>query len=261
LISDLYPNNMKVLLLLITLITTLNTFSQSKKDQIEVLNLQLDSIKQVLILERTSALKNSASKDSVISSINSQIENQNDVISNLNSELSTVIRELDKTEEQTRSLQKLIALKSDSLKLLMSKKDNTDLDVELSYSALNKPAVASMKEIGDWLSQFNEASATSVTFIDEKTAKFYGGDEALLEVHGKVTLQNSVYKEGIIFSHRAEFEGSLYQLFIPLLKLSDVKRNIERLCKNMGGCLQPEEMEIKYEETDFGIKITWGGGC
>jgi len=109
--------------------------------------------------------------------------------------------------------------------------------------------------------QLNEASATSVTFIDEKTAKFYGGDEALLEVHGKVTLQNSVYKEGIIFSHRAEFEGSLYQLFIPLLKLSDVKRNIERLCKNMGGCLQPEEMEIKYEETDFGIKITWGGGC
>jgi len=124
---------MKVLLLLISLITTLNTFSQSKKDQIEVLNLQLDSIKQVLILERTSAHKNSASKDSVISSINSQIENQNDEISNLNSELSTAIRELDKTEEQNRSLQKLIALKSDSLKLLMSKKDNTDLDVELSY--------------------------------------------------------------------------------------------------------------------------------
>ena len=29
----------------------------------------------------------------------------------------------------------------------------------------------------------------------------------------------------------------------------------------MGGCVQPEEMEIKYEETEFGIKITWGGGC
>jgi len=29
----------------------------------------------------------------------------------------------------------------------------------------------------------------------------------------------------------------------------------------MGGCISPEEMEINYEVTEFGIKITWGGGC
>jgi hypothetical protein len=29
----------------------------------------------------------------------------------------------------------------------------------------------------------------------------------------------------------------------------------------MGGCNDPSEMEITYEKTEFGVKVTWGGGC
>jgi hypothetical protein len=156
-----------------------------------------------------------------------------------------------------------ISNKSDSLKLLrgINEIENTDTEFELKYSTLNKPATPSMNEIGDWLSQFTLNCNNSTIFFDKKTAEFYYGNEAILELHGKVTIQNSIYKEGIIFSERLEYEGSIYQLFIPLLNLTDVKKNVDKLCRNMGGCVQPEEMEIKYEETEFGIKITWGGGC
>ena len=41
---------MKSILLLITIIFSLNSFSQSKKDQIEILTQQIDSVKKVLNL-------------------------------------------------------------------------------------------------------------------------------------------------------------------------------------------------------------------
>ena len=131
----------------------------------------------------------------------------------------------------------------------------------LNYSKLNKPSTAVMENVDDWLSQFKLVCENSVTFLDRKTAEYYGGDQPILELHGKVTLSTFVYDVGITYTVRSEYEGALYQLFIPLLKLSDVKKHIERLCKNMGGCIQPEEMEITFEETEFGVKVSWGGGC
>ena len=241
----------------------MNSFSQSKKDQIQILTQQIDSVKQVLNLERTIAVKNLAKKDSIISIVNKQVEKLNDTINGLNSKLSTSNLELINRKNQIESMRTEISNKSDSLKLLrvINEIENTDAEFELKYSALNKPATASMNEIGDWLSQFTLNCDNSTTFIDKETANYYGGDDPILELHGKVTIQNLVYKEGILFSQRGEYEGSIYQLFIPLLNLTDVKKNIDKLCKNMGGCVQPDEMEIKYEETEFGIKITWGGGC
>jgi len=254
---------MKSILLLITIIFSLNSFSQSKKDQIEILTQQIDSVKKVLNLERKIAVENSVKKDSIISIGNKQVEKLYDTINVLNSKLSASNLELINRRNQIELMLTEISNKSDSLKLLrgINEIENTDTEFELKYSTLNKPATPSMNEIGDWLSQFTLNCNNSTMFFDKKTAEFYYGNEAILELHGKVTIQNSIYKEGIIFSERLEYEGSIYQLFIPLLNLTDVKKNVDKLCKNMGGCVQPEEMEIKYEETEFGIKITWGGGC
>jgi hypothetical protein len=152
---------------------------------------------------------------------------------------------------------------TDSLKLLLvhNNIENTTKEFEFTYSALNKPATAAMQEIEDWLSQFTLNCSNSILYYDKETAEFYGGDTPNLADFGKVTVVNSVYNEGIMFSQRFEYEGAIYQLFIPLINLTDVKKNIDRLCRNMGGCISPEEMEINYEVTEFGIKITWGGGC
>ena len=275
---------MKAILLLITVIFSLNSFSQSKKEQIQILTEQRDSVIGVLNFEKSVAFKNIAVKDSIIFIEIKQVEKLKDTISTLisklslsnleliskknqiesmQSKLSTSNLELDNKKNQIESMRTEILNKSDSLKLLkgINEIDNTDAEFELKYSTLNKPATPSMKEIGDWLSQFTLNCDNSIRFIDKEIANFYGGDEPILELHGKVAIQNLVYKEGILFSQRLEYEGVIYQLFIPLLNLTDVKKNIDKLCKNMGGCIQPEEMEIKYEETEFGIKITWGGGC
>ena len=65
---------MKSILLLITIIFSLNSFSQSKKDQIQILTQQIDSVKKVLNLERKIAVENSVKKDSIISIGNKQVE-------------------------------------------------------------------------------------------------------------------------------------------------------------------------------------------
>ena len=57
---------MKAILLLITVIFSLNSFSQSKKEQIQILTEQRDSVIGVLNFEKSVAFKNIAVKDSII---------------------------------------------------------------------------------------------------------------------------------------------------------------------------------------------------
>lgn len=133
-------------------------------------------------------------------------------------------------------------------------------EFEINYSILNKTAKAEMSDIHDWLVQFTMVSDNEISFYDAEIARLYGGDEPL-NVHGQVSISTQVYKEGIVYISRGEYEGVTYELFVPLLKLSDLKRIADRLFRNMGMCVSPEEMNIRYEETDYGIKVYWGGGC
>jgi hypothetical protein len=255
--------NMKAFVILICLVIQIQALSQSKKEQIYILNQRLDSLNQVLNFERNITIKNIGLKDSTISIINIQNDNLNDSINRLNSNLSSLNYDLMQEKSLIESLRNEFSTITDSLKLLLvhNNIENTTKEFEFTYSALNKPATAAMQEIEDWLSQFTLNCSNSILYYDKETAEFYGGDTPNLADFGKVTVVNSVYNEGIMFSQRFEYEGAIYQLFIPLINLTDVKKNIDRLCRNMGGCISPEEMEINYEVTEFGIKITWGGGC
>jgi chromosome segregation ATPase len=250
-------------LFLFTIILTSLGYSQSKKEQIQTLNISLDSVKYVLDQERDKTIKNEADKEALISNLNLQIKDLNEKIKSYSANNSNLNKEIANKNNQIKLLQIEIADKNDSLMLLNDKLLSEDIvtEIELTYSTLNKPATQNMHEIGDWLSQFTLICENSSTYFDKETAKFYSGEQEPLEIHGKVTISNSIYKEGIIYTIRGEYEGASYQLIIPVLTLADVKRNIEKLCKNMGACIQPEEMEIKYEKTDFGIKVYWGGGC
>lgn len=252
---------MKIVCISLFLGMSVTVLAQSKKDQIEALTQQRDSISRVLHIERSSTIIQTNTYDSIISVNSKKVQQLNDSIIRLNSNLSILDNQLINVNKELTVLKRENGAKSDSLKLFMKENSRTDDVFELNYSSLNKPATTSMNDIYDWLSLFTLVSKNTTTFIDEKVARFYGGDEPLLEVHGKVTLSNSIYKEGIILNERTEYEGHLYQLFIPLLNSSDVRKHIDKLCKNMGACVSPEDMTINYEETEFGIKVTWGGGC
>ena len=58
-----------------------------------------------------------------------------------------------------------------------------------------------------------------------------------------------------------EYESASYELYIPLISLSKAKKYTELLCKNMGGCLGPEDVYVEYKSTNYGVKVSWGGGC
>ena len=223
---------MKAISLIIFICMSVALNAQSKKEQIKQLNKELDSLKQAFVKERAKFIQNET-----------LIINQN------------------------KSLQKDLFVKTDSIRLLkqilLEKANNKNeaQTFEITNATLNKPAKASMENIHDWLEQFTLLEEGKTTFYDEKTALFYGGGEIQFSSHGIVNIEHAIYKEGIIFSKRYEHEGALYQLFIPMLSEKDIKKNIERLCKNMGGCVPVEEMVIEYEQTEFGIRISWGGGC
>jgi hypothetical protein len=223
---------MKAISLLIFICISIALKAQSKKEQIKQLSKELDSLKLAFVKERAKFTQN-----------------------------ETLII------NQIKSLQKDLFVKTDSIRLfkqlLLEKANNKNeaQPFEITYATLNKPAKDSMENIHDWLEQFTLLEEGKTTFYDEKTALFYGGGEIQFSSHGIVNIEHAIYKEGIIFSKRYEHEGALYQLFIPMLSEKDIKKNIERLCKNMGGCVPVEEMVIEYEQTEFGIRISWGGGC
>ncbi len=141
-----------------------------------------------------------------------------------------------------------------------SKSTYVKSEFEINYSILNKSARPEMSDIHDWLSQFTLVSDSKVYYYDAETAKLYGEDNPR-DVHGLFFVSTKIYKEGVVLVHNGEFEGASYELFIPLVTIADAKKNIDRLCKNMGGCTPPEEMEVHYEQANNGIKVYWGGGC
>ena len=121
----------------------------------------------------------------------------------------------------------------------------------LKYSTFNKLATTSMAEVDDWLKQFTLNCENTYRIIINPNDEIYGWRE----------IQHSYYKEGIVYTQTREHEGASYELYVPLLSIAHVKKNIDRLCRNMGGCIPPEEMEISYEIHEFGVMVSWGGGC
>jgi hypothetical protein len=134
------------------------------------------------------------------------------------------------------------------------------IKTEITYSALNKPSHPNMQNIEDWLIQFTLVCDNEVYYYDAEVARLYGESDPR-DVHGRMSVSTKIYKEGIVLVRNGEYEGASYELFIPLLKMADVKKIADRLCKNMGGCIRPEEMEIQYEQSMNGVNVYWGGGC
>lgn len=122
---------------------------------------------------------------------------------------------------------------------------------EEQKEALLKSSNAKMKDIGDWLKQFEELRHNSITNNED-------GTKSDQEIE---TINKVVFKNGITFEETLVYEGQGFVLFIPLLNSKEAKKLVDRLCRKMGGCLGPDEVDVKYTETKDGVKVEWGGGC
>lgn len=280
----------KDILFILLLVLGFESFGQTKKNQIEDLTKKSDSLDQVILFERKVAQMKKYQYDSTVQQFEVSRQNkekmilkQKETIDSLNTELrglnlkmhklnqeklsetAELLEKLNSKISENLALQKQLFSLADSLKMERSINNTnvskTSEETEVTFKKLNKPANATMNEVTDWLNQFTIISEQTTFHYDLETAKFYGGESASIEMFGKVTLKNTLFQEGIILIERNEYEGSSYQLYIPVLEIQDVKRLIDRLCRNMGGCVSSDEMQVNYEKTDFGVKVSWGGGC
>ena len=98
---------MRVILILFTIIFNLNSFSQSKKEQIEILNNRVDSLNSVLNSEKNT----SSEKSNKISDLTTKITNQESTINTLNTNVSQL-----KSERQINNFRiNALKLEIDSL--------------------------------------------------------------------------------------------------------------------------------------------------
>jgi uncharacterized protein (TIGR02145 family) len=108
-----------------------NSFSQSKKEQIELLNIRVDSLKYVLSAERVEKSQEISSLDNTINQLTSKVSSLEEQISSLNGKVNKLTSDLIKSREEIVSKLKELGIKQEEINnlqnLLKSKKDSLDL--------------------------------------------------------------------------------------------------------------------------------------
>ena len=127
----------KILLMFFVCIIS-STYAQSKKEQIENLNYQIDSLNQVLLKEQ----KLNTNSTFEISQLNAELTRLNASISSLNAEVSKLTSSLKSNQEELSKLQAQLKVKSDSL-LLVQKELNKLKSPPIQIN--NTPALVSQQ--------------------------------------------------------------------------------------------------------------------
>lgn len=114
---------MRKLFFIFFLLSVCNTFSQSKKEQIELLTTRIDSLKERLQTEKNSNLE----KTSKISELNTKVNDLKTQVTKLNSEIETQNKEFDKDNLDLKSFQNQVKIKNDSILILKNELDKIQL--------------------------------------------------------------------------------------------------------------------------------------
>jgi uncharacterized protein (TIGR02145 family) len=115
---------MKYYLFTITLFFSLISFSQSKKEQIEILNNKVDSLNQVLSSERGVNSSKINELNKTILDLEKKISDLNKRITKLTTDLELRIIESTSKSQKVSSLQELLKTKTDSLIILKNEVEN-----------------------------------------------------------------------------------------------------------------------------------------
>jgi hypothetical protein len=123
--------------------------------------------------------------------------------------------------------------------------------IEEQKQKLLNSSNAKMHDVWDWIKQFEKLRSNSIN----------NNEDGSKSPEESQTITNTVYKNGIQFKERSAYEAQDFELFIPFVSAIEAKKIVDRLCRNMGGCLGPNVVDVKYTETKDGVMVEWGGGC
>jgi outer membrane murein-binding lipoprotein Lpp len=224
---------------LFTLIVQGQTFMDLNKKELQVdYQKRLDEIalKNKNIDELTANLSNLTKK---ITDLESEKTTKNREMAALQTKIGSLSTEANELRAKVNSLTEEINASREYIN------KNTPMGLQNNFSKFVNP---SHEDVYDFLGQFEEQTNFE------------------LEINGEQpelnrTISQSIYTNGISFQVVSGYEYASYTLFIPIRSTEIVKNGLERLCKNMGGCLSPEEVDISYDVEKSGIKISWEGGC
>jgi hypothetical protein len=274
-------NKQKISILLCMFFSCLtDSFSQSKKEQIEILTNRVDSLNRVLGSERSL-------NQSVLNDVNSKVSKLESQIDLITSDVSILTIELQESKGDLLTKQKEIiesqrALSSKDKEIASIKKENLILLdslalVRKTVELINKDSVFTMnkvkkenyeikildkdEDIWAYLSNFNLLETYSYDVQDPEMGNPYHDPSHGEDPYARLEIIESMFEKGIILLHCEIHEGSTYELYIPMLSIIEAKYLLEDLCKNMGGCTPPEEVEVEFSVFQAGVLISWGGGC
>jgi chromosome segregation ATPase len=194
---------MKLIILFLSLICSLNLFSQSKKKQIQILTNRIDSLNNVLL----KAEKSISDKGDKIDNLEKRITKKDLEITNLKNEILFKSEELSSNKKNTEELLRKKNEKIDSLsELLVQQIENRNKIINpnpyrIDYSTFNKPAKNKNDGIEEWLEQFTLISTNKIELLDKEVSDHYGGSsDSDIDTYGIVQIKTDMYKEGIDIS-------------------------------------------------------------
>ncbi len=227
----------KIITLSFMVFSMMTTFSQNKKEQIEQLTYSKDSLQYLIDKERNSSSEKIKELEKKIEALEYE---KNEKIKEIYS-LETKVNSL-KVEVDTLHLKvKEVETQNKSLTEYLNK--NTPLGLQTNFKQFLNP---SQQDIHDFLAQFEAETSFEQVENGEHEYTYFG---------------LTIYKNGISVENVQGHEYDGYTLFLPLNLTDELKNGVERLCKNMGGCFSPEEVDVSYVVEKNGIKISWSGGC
>ena len=213
-----------------------SSFSQSKKEQIEILNARVDSIKQILSSER----KTSAEKSSKISELNTKITDLDGKILNLEKEKANRNKSISKLTVEITSLNTSVNQLKNELNSTKTSLDNTTNSKNQEIAILNlqiKTKSDSLKLVQNELNKLKPAPKQTTANQNTGSLKRYS-DEEIIEI-----------KEGYQF----------YYVFKAPLSSSGVKEKVNGVVvyKNKNGTIY---LEQTYKNGIFCGPYKWFNG-
>ena len=232
---------MRVILILFTIIFNLNSFSQSKKEQIEILNSRVDSLNSVVIAERSSNQNKINELNSVITKLEGQIATLSGDLTTLNKELQDSKDDFLKKQKEIVENQKSIFKKDEEIarlnrdNMILSNQNNNYL---LKIDSLNN---SSKKTLGNydikvfWDSILNATETRNRNKLNELTFYPFLGHGLLINCH----------------THDELFEN--------IVELKKIRTPVKSEMKFYGGIDQDgEEVDFNFTNKIYEIELKDG---
>ena len=226
--------------------------AQSKKEQIENLNYQIDSLNQVLLKEQ----KLNTNSTFEISQLNAELTRLNASISSLNAEVSKLTSSLKSNQEELFKLQAQLKVKSDSLLLVQKELVNVNLqliDKKDSLLILQNEYFQSkngFEELDILKSEYDLKDTTKITEFFE--AEDWSFDDPL-------TIQRALSQEFIGCDCRNEINEQVDEVQLNKLQYKSSGTNSGKLTDlSIGTSLVGTSAQIFYNGAPFNGRLISG---